>query len=103
VKNFPEIITYLIWEVAFCNSFADLLLQLDKVDEILPLAEANISRATQLLKDHPELWYLNSLLMESNQTLALALRRSGKTQQADMAEDEAENHRSKLRETSPVR
>ena len=99
-KGFPEVVTYQVWEAAFRNSLADLLLRRDKLAEIRAIADTNIARTSRLLKDSPELWYLHGLLMESNRTLAAALRRSGEAEQASKAETQAERHRSKLGEGS---
>jgi len=100
VRGFPEVVTYQVWEAAFRNSLADLLLLRGKLPETRALAEANVARTGRLLDNHPELWYLHALLMESNRTLAAVLRRSGEAEQASKAESEAERHRSMLGEGS---
>jgi serine/threonine protein kinase len=100
VRGFPEVFTYQVWEAAFRNSLADLLMLRDRLPETRALAETNIARTSRLLNGHPELWYLHALLMESNRTLAAALRRSGEAAKASKAESEAEMHRSMLGEGS---
>ena len=101
-QGFPEVITYQVWEAAFRNSLADLLLRRDKLAELRVIADTNITRTSRLLHDHPELVYLHALLMETHRTLAAALRRSGDTDQAAKVDAQAEMHRSKLGEEYQV-
>ena len=96
-RDFPEIVTYQVWEAAFRNSLADLLLLRGDLAEAKSVAETNIARTSRLLDDHPELWYLHAILMNANRTLAAALRRSGHRGAAFQVEQAAEEHRRDLR------
>jgi serine/threonine protein kinase len=102
-KEFPDVLTYQVWEAAFRNSLADLLLLRDHLAETRAIAETNIAQTSRLLKDHPELWYLHVVLMETHRTLAAALRRGGQVDLAVKAENEARIHGSKLPERSSAR
>ncbi len=93
--EFPDVAIYQVWLAAFRNSLADVLLR-DSPAETRSIAEANIARTTALLEAHPELWYLHALLMDTNRTLADALRRTGQQDLAEQASRRAQAHRAKL-------
>jgi tetratricopeptide (TPR) repeat protein len=97
VAEFPEVLLYKVWLAAYRNSLAEVLLGRGKVEEARALAEQTVAQAGLMLKDNPSTWYLHGLLMDSNRTLAAALRRAGETNLADQAERAAEQHGKELR------
>jgi hypothetical protein len=103
--EFPEVATYRIWLAAFRNALADTILLRaagkQGIDEAKALAQSNIADVTRLLADHPDMWYLHTILADANANLASVLRRTGQDALADQAEQEAQRHRRQLRPQTP--
>ena len=96
--GYPQIATYRIWNSAYRNALARILLLDDQLSEAKSVIEANIAGTNATLKSKPELWCLHGLLMDANHMHAKILRRNGKEDLAKKAEDQIETHRLKLDE-----
>jgi tetratricopeptide (TPR) repeat protein len=105
-REFPEVVTYQVWLMAFRNSLAKSLLMRQgggsNIAEARELAEATVADASKLLAARPDMWYLHKLLVDANEILASAHRRQGSREEADKAGEKARRHPRELRPAEAI-
>jgi len=99
-KRFPKVLSHQVWLAAFRNSLTDLLRLREKHAEARSLLERTIAGLNKLQGDNPDMWFLHALLMDSNRTLAVVLRRSGHAEKAAEATRREQEHRRLLQRGS---